>query len=647
MLRACPKRAPLAARVSILPLVLIGLAIQATAATPNLAALLRPGGVRAVQLSPSGSRVAAIVQGEQSDSDLLVLEERQGKLTTLLSTHLDSADGIAGYRWLSDDYLAIYYAGDNDEFAQFGLLDIPHHALHVQDPFTQIIKAPWGDDTHMLLSATGAANCRSHTVARCLLTMDIRSGNSIRFSDPFTQVPVSFLAVSASEIYASGRDGAGHAHDYQLDVSSREWKPVADGTLQRRQQELQDAPPPAEVLQQQAHAAMPAALPVWTEPDHRLVGLLGLAPQRAFLALDSRLDGVQALLEQKYPEARVQMSGLNADLTRGMITIAGPDQPPLYVFFTATGSLTQYAQLEPDFNPSVLGRTHMERSWVDGMPVAITLPPQGITPVGAVIEPVIAMAPQAEEPLSQYDGLVQALSESGLVVVRPLIVIPSSFDTPADGGVWRQLQGDRLHMLMSHVRAALVPGKAVCLYGENLAGTLALAWSGTTQADCTVTVGARLDPAAYTHPIIIIRTQQGARAIRHGRMFVPAPPGQVTMRASDQQLHRDLPAQFAVAGTGQLVEPTHWAAQLPTRLMLAYDMQLRAQQEFASESGAFRRAAQRAGRQVDFYASESVAIDDIQSRDRMLQAVIDYLHRAMMTLPAAATAGTAGAARSP
>ncbi|HEX4049534.1 MAG TPA: hypothetical protein VHY19_01460 [Steroidobacteraceae bacterium] len=75
--------------------------------------------------------------------------------------------------------------------------------------------------------------------------------------------------------------------------------------------------------------------------------------------------------------------------------------------------------------------------------------------------------------------------------------------------------------------------------------------------------------------------------------------------------------------------------------MLAYDMNQRQQQEFASESAAFRRAAQHAGRQLDFYTDEAVAIDDVQSRDRLLQAVINYLQQNMASVPAAAATARA------
>lgn len=370
---------------------------------------------------------------------------------------------------------------------------------------------------------------------------------------------------------------------------------------------------------------MPGAIPVWTEPGHHLVGLEGLAPQRAFVALDTRLDGVQALLEQQYPQARVQISGLNDELTRGMVRIFGPDQPPLYLFFNDAGTLSQYAGLEPELPQATLGRAHVEDSWSPDMPVLVIAPAQGTAPVGAVLEPIIAPASAAAEPLMQYDGLHQSLSQHGIVVVRALVTVPDSFPTNAAGGEWRQAEAARLRRVMSHIRTGLVPGKSVCLLGRGLASTLVLAWSDNVPADCTVAVGARLDPDAYLHPIRIVRSQVPRVAAIRNRLVFLAMPGEVTLQASSAQLHRDLPAQFGVVGSEQLAAPTQWTPQLPANLMLAYDMQLRQQEEFAAESADFRSAAERSGKRVSFYADEAARIDDIQSQDRLFQAVVDYL----------------------
>jgi hypothetical protein len=150
----------------------------ASAARAPIDELLRPAGLDQVMLSPSGLRVAALLKGQNSDSDLLVLEHRGNTTVTLLTTHLGPTQAIASYRWLSDDFIALYYASPDEDFAQFSIADLATHSLDVQDRFTRIIKSPWGDADHVLLSETGFANCRSRTVARCLLSYDLRGRSS-------------------------------------------------------------------------------------------------------------------------------------------------------------------------------------------------------------------------------------------------------------------------------------------------------------------------------------------------------------------------------------------------------------------------------------------------------------------------------------
>ncbi len=373
-------------------------------------------------------------------------------------------------------------------------------------------------------------------------------------------------------------------------------------------------------MQRVTQAGMPGARPVWTEPDHKLVGLIGRAPQRAFVALDSRLDGLQALLEQQFPEERVQISGLNPALTQGMVQVQGPDRPPVYLFFTDSGSLTEYAQLEPTLNPAMLGRTHIERSWADGMPLSVTLPPAGVTPIGVLVQPLAAPLAGAEDPLERYDGLSQAFAQAGITVVRALASMPGTFPSNAAGGEWRQAEAARFQQVLSHVRTDLAAGKPICLYGAGDDGALALAWSGLAPVDCTVAIGARVDPQAVSRPIQLV----GLRSI-------------VTVNPSAELLHRELPALYGLPGSDQLADPVQWVPQLPSRVMLGYDMLPRVQQEYASESAALRAAIRRAGKNLTYYADDSVQPDDIQSRDRLLGAVVDYVRQSLTSGAAAPT----------
>jgi hypothetical protein len=595
------------------------LATAVQAAPVSLDLLLRPSGIDQLSLSPSGSRVAALFKGRDSDSDLLVLALQSGKLVPVMSTHLGPQQSIASYTWLSDDFLAIYYESPDQDFNRFSIASLAKHSIKVEDPLTQIVKAPWGDADHILLSVTGE-NCRATVAARCLMTLNLRGGVSNSISDPLTLLPANFLAVSPTEIYASGRDAHGAQRDLVLDPDTHAWKAVQNGTVAHRREALWQAERlPDEVLQQEASNGMQGAIPVWTAPDHRLVGLVGHAPQRAFLALDPRLNGLQALLEQKFPDARVALSRLNQSLTRGMVQIWAPDQPPRYLLFNDSGGLTEYPLLTPRFSPAMLGTTYVERDWADGMPAAVTLPPQGVALIGAVVEPFVAAAGAGEDPLYAYDGTRQAFAQMGIAVVRALTVMPGEFPSNAAGGEWRQMQAARFQRVIEHV-SALVRGKPVCLLGTGTDGALALAWSGLPHVGCVISAGARLDSQAFGRNVQMFSMQSGATPLGAGM-------ASVNVTASDAELHREVPAIFGVPGSDKLADSVQWVPNLPPKVMLAYDMKRRIEMQYAAESGGFRTAAKGAGKDLTYYTdSDTAAAGDIQSQMRLLTAVVDYVH---------------------
>jgi len=270
------------------------------------------------------------------------------------------------------------------------------------------------------------------------------------------------------------------------------------------------------------------------------------------------------------------------------------------------------------------------------MPVAVTLPPTGVTPIGVLVQPLIAPLAAAEQPLQRYDGLRQAFAQAGIIVVRALAPMPASFPSTAAGGAWREAGAARFRQVLAHVRSELAGGKPICLFGTGDDGALALAWSGAAPVDCTVAVGARLDPQAMTRPMQLLLPAPPGRVSRLSlsagdRVSTqPAAGGTYTITPSNAQLHRELPALYGQPGSDELADPRQWVPQLPARVMLGYDMQLRVQQEYASESAAFRKALRRAGKNLTFDADEAIQSDDIQSRDRLLSAVVDYV-RASLT----------------
>jgi len=97
-------------------------------------------------------------------------------------------------------------------------------------------------------------------------------------------------------------------------------------------------------------------------------------------------------------------------------------------------------------------------------------------------------------------------------------------------------------------------------------------------------------------------------------------------------LEHNFPAAFGNSHD-QLNDSTSWVHGLPERVMLGYnqDRYLNATRgfsvgEFADGSGAFRAAARRAGKQVDFYVPDSRFATFLEREARMTDAVSRYVY---------------------
>jgi hypothetical protein len=566
--------------------------------------LLYPSDVQDVSLSPSGTRVAALTVSP-SGSGILVMEWRNGNLTPVLANVLGGGRSFTGYQWLSDDYLLLPFHDFRQDLDQSVLVDIPHRAAHYLNSYVDVIKAPWGDAGHALISGTGR-DCASSIAARCLLTLELAGGVTHEISAGMPLQPAQFLAVSPSEIYASGRDRSGKQLDFQLDTVSRAWRPVPDGTVDRQRDlhaadEKRPTPPTPEMLARAARAGIHLYTPVYAQPSGHIVALLGHAPDPAMIAVDSSLDGIEGLLKDQLGGERALLSGVNDNATRGVLSVWGPDHPRRYLFLTDSG-LHEYALLGVRFDVSKLGRTHVERDWVTGVPVAVTLPPDGTPIMGAVVVPFTSYRPQGEDPLESYQGTMQALAVHGIAVVQVLANLPDSFADAAAGAMWRQALRDTLQTVLGHVSDELLKGRDACLYGLGTDGELSLALGALPHVGCVIAVDPQLEGG-------VNRTTE-----------VYGDDGQtLTYAASVQELHRDVPAVFGAAQSDSLADATSWAPTLPSHVMLAFDMadsRLAAQ---ANDSSSFRAAAKRSGKQLVFYARETTA----QTPDAAMVGVID------------------------
>lgn len=580
------------------PAVMLGLTLSliapAHSQTPAIAAfrLLHPADVEEVSLSPSGNRLAALTINPAGNG-LIVMEWRQGQLAPVLGNSLGQSRSFTRYQWLTDDYLLLPYHDYRSNFDQSVLADIRKHAAHYLNSYVDVIKAPWGDAGHVLISGTGN-DCASAVAARCLLSLQLAGGTTHKISDGLTETPVDYLAVSPSEIYATGRDGGGHQHDYQLNLTTGAWRPLPDGSVERQRElhradEKAPAKPTDEMLAQAVRAGIHLWTPIYSQPSGQVAALLGHAPEPALVAVNSSLDGIEALLKGPLAGERASLSGLSDDASHGLLTVSAPDHPPRYLFLTDTG-LHEYAPLAVQIDISRLGRTHIERGWVDGVPVSVTLPPADVPLIGAVVDPFTAQRFGAEDPLAIYDGQAEVMALRGIAFVKVLATLPDSFPDPAAGGAWRQALRTTLETVLSHVSGDLLKGKDACLYGNNADGELSLALGALPHVGCVIAIDPHLAGGAN----------------RATQVMTGDIDQTLTYTASAQELHREVPAVFGSAQTDSLVDAMSWVPALPSHVMLAFDTADQLESTLAAESAGFRGAAQHAGKQVAYFARQTV-----------------------------------------
>lgn len=583
--------------------------------------LLQPSDLAQVSSSPSGSRIAGL-ENDHGSVFLLVSQWQGDQLRPAVSTYfLRRYRSIIDYRWLTDDYLLVHVEDLVAGWQIPVVVGIPDNTWRPLPPFTQLIKYPWGDEDHALLQENSRDCEAARELSFCLFSLNVNHWGGALISAPLQLLPVEFLPLSPAEIYASGEDLHGQHKEYRLDGSQQRWRRVADGTLaQHRASLAKTQEPPASMMAAAAHVGIRHPTFVLTAPSGRLVGIIGHAPEPAFVPLDPKLEGLQTWLASHYPTARVSVSGLNDSLTHGQVTVWDSDLPPTTFLLGPDGTLMQYGPGSPHIQSDQLGRTHMEPVWAPGDAVAVTMPPEGVAVIGAVVMPVLASDSVIEDPIYAYRADVQAFAQQGIAVVQLLASIPDSFASNADGAAWRAALRAHLQEVVDHASAELLHGGPVCLYGERLAGELALAAGGVSHVGCIAAVDAILNAPQLSQPRI-----EGLPVGFAGLAYRWVGP-------TEQMLRQEFPAVFGNE-RGQLVDSVSWVSALPRRLMLAYDVERYADAtrgytggDFAAGSAAFRAAARKAGTQVMFYKPAARFLVAPQRQARMLDAVTHYVH---------------------
>ncbi len=604
---------------AVLGVVLLLAAAAAPAQTVSTDRLLQPADLFQVSSSPSGARIAGL-RDDGGQIVLLVSTWQGNRLQSTGSTgFLRKYHSIAGYRWLTDDYLLLQVEDLVSGWQIPAVVGIRDHTWRSLPAFSQLLQYPWGDRDHALLQES-SQDCRAADgMSFCLFSLNVNHWGGELISAPLRLVPVEFLAVSPAEIYASGRDLQGRHQEYRMDGPQR-WRAVTDGTVaQRRTSMAGTQQPPASMMAAAAHVGISHPTFVLTAPGGRLVGVIGHAPEQPFVALDPRLEGLQNWLAAQYPTARVSISGLNDSLTRGQVTVWNAELPPTTFLLEPDGTLARFDPATPRIRTDELGRTHMEPVWAPGDAVAVTMPPKGVAVIGAVVVPVLAADSELQDPLYAYHADVQAFAQQGIAVVQLLASLPDSFASNAEGAAWHAAFNAHLQEAVDRASSELVHGGPVCLYGQRLAGELALA-AGGSHVGCIAAVNAILNAPKLSQSRI-----EGLPAGVADLVFRWVGP-------TEQMLHREFPAVFGDE-RGGLIDSTRWIPRLPHRLMLGYDSLQYADAtrgytvgDFAAGSVSFRADARRAGTQVTFYAPDLRFLTMSQRQVRMLNAVTRYVH---------------------
>lgn len=577
--------------------------------------LLRPVDVEDVRLSPSGGRLAYMVKGEKSERDFVVLERHNSKFTPIFLTRLPDNQTIEGFQWLAEDYLALSFKSSDEKFSQLSLADISKQRVTVLEPAAHVIKLRWGDDDHVLISTSiGCSMSTTPNEGRCLAALNLRNSGRTVLTPPVSMFPIGFTVFSGSEIYAHAYDPQHKEHALRFDAAAGAWSEMDTETL--------DQLIKAKVETRIRSIGKPLAAGSWLvrPQDETPIGYGSLPPKRGFTSLSPDFDELEAALETGFNGKHAELYQITSNLQHGLIKLSGEDTPNQFLlwdrgagFLSPDGIQGFSSKLEGE----ALGATRYERSWVDGVVLTITQPPQSVTAKGIVIAPAMRPLELVDQQLGSFDGEAQALAMRGLVYIRLPLATPEKFADGIAAEKWRKRIHQTLQMVIDRAASAFSQNTSplpICLFAEDYAGSLILTDGGFNGLNCTVGLNAPLMPNRLSERMKISET--------------------ATMRLSNFTLERQVRGVFASAD-GTLTDPAYGVQTLPNKIMLAYDFTDPVNEVFARESSAFRSAVKKAGKTLTYTAPLVGHDDALTHQAQVLDSIINFV--LMTASPAADT----------
>jgi hypothetical protein len=553
---------------------------------------------------------------------LVIFQVSGTDLKPLRKTAVRGLTAVSGYEWVSNNLLLLSVETGGGDPAVWTSVNIDKGVMvPMRHQFAHVIKTHWGDADHALISDL----CGLELM--CLYSWNVLINNGLPYAKPLSiaQSP-RFSVEDGDKLIAmtSGPDAA--ANRLTWDEAAHNWvpapAPAPGGTDARAGQAAGDRDGFQQA--QTRYAALVAdshiqAAQVTTSGSHRVVGIAVPPPGPAFMALHHDLENPSSQVAAAFPGKRVYWTSVSDDLNHALLTVQGIGEPVSYFLWSRETGTVLVARSHPTLDETRLAPTRVEDNWFeDGTPVSITTPPNGVAPVGLLLQPIVTNASRARQLLTEFNGNDQVLAQHGVTILRVPVNAP---DAGTQGSLWRKRVATRLasaadQAIMARLAA---PGK-ICIGGSFDAGYAALAAAAQSPEKYArvIAVDIPFRPAEFSHPLEL------------RQMTMTATPRATVRRVwtfgvAEQRRWNTMTAQDSDGALGS-GNPADWASQLPARVFLAYRM---TSDSFGGalelQADAFQEAMKKAGKPIGIYAPDKNFGDDAKWLAAMDEAILDYL----------------------
>jgi dipeptidyl aminopeptidase/acylaminoacyl peptidase len=225
--------------------------------------------------------------------------------------------------------------------------------------------------------------------------------------------------------------------------------------------------------------------------------------------LDKDIGAVYARLAKSFAGKDISFVNWTADRSRFVVRIESGDQPPAtYLLDLKQNSLSPLGESYPELKGAALGhKTWMTYKAADGLeiPAFVTLPPGAPAAAGRLPLIVLAHGGPADRDDPGFDWWAQFLASRGYVVLQPQFRGSGGFGRAFEEAGHKEWSGKMQTDILDGVQALAAKGvidpKRVCIMGASYGGFAALE-GATLHADayrCAVSVNGVADIGAFVN----------------------------------------------------------------------------------------------------------------------------------------------------